>query len=181
MGDGQEGLRLSDRYIGLDPLNAWAYGRKGEILFFLRRYPEAIEAGRNALAVAPHLPISHFITGFSLLLLRRPAEAMAEFRAMPTDDPFRLTGEALAAARTGNASATEQRMARLKQLYGDGTSYQCSEIHAQLGDRGRALAELENAVRAKDAGLIYLKVDPFLDPIRNDPGYTALLRRLNFP
>ena len=33
----------------------------------------------------------------------------------------------------------------------------------------------------KDAGLIYLKVDPFLDPIRNDPRYAALLRRLNFP
>ena len=181
LGRGQEGLRLSDRYIGLDPLNGWAYQRKAEILFFLRRYPEAIEAGRKAIAAAPNFLNSRFVNGYSLLLLRRPAEAMAEFRAMPADDPFRLTGEALAAARTGDASATERWMARMRQLYGVGMSYQYSEIQAQLGDTGRALAELENAVRAKDAGLLYLKVDPFLDPIRNDPRYTALVRQLNFP
>jgi len=115
------------------------------------------------------------------LLLRRPAEAMAEFRAMPADDPFRLTGEALAAARTGDARATVRPMARLKQLYGAGISYQNSEIQAQLGDRDGAFAELENAVRAKDSGLFYLKLDPFLDPIRNDARYAALLKRLNFP
>ena len=181
MGDGPEGLRLSDRYIGLDPLNGWAYGRKAEVLFFLRRYPESIEAGRKGIALAPSLHNTHYTNGYSLLLLRRPAEAMAEFRAMPADDPFRLAGEALAAARTGDAAASERTMARIRQLFGAAASYQFSEIQAQLGNRDRALAELENAVRAKDSGLFYLKVDPFLDPIRNDPRYTALLRRLNFP
>jgi len=42
-------------------------------------------------------------------------------------------------------------------------------------------AELENAVKAKDPGLTYLKVDPFLDPIRGDPRYSALVTRLRFP
>jgi TolB-like protein len=178
--DGREGLRLSDRYIGLDPLNGQAYGRKAEILMLLRRYPESIEAGRKALALAP-IALNHYTIGFSLLLLRRPTEAMAEFRAMPADDPFRLTGEALAAAQTGDATATERTMARIKQLFGAAASYQYGEIQAQLGNRDRALGELENAVRAKDPGLLYLKMDPFLDPIRNDPRYSALLRRLNFP
>jgi hypothetical protein len=50
-----------------------------------------------------------------------------------------------------------------------------------VGDVDGAFAELDNAIEVKDAGLIYLKMDPFLDPIRNDPRYAALLRRLNFP
>jgi hypothetical protein len=32
-----------------------------------------------------------------------------------------------------------------------------------------------------EEGMQTLKVDPFLDPIRNDPRYAALLKRLNFP
>ena len=136
MGDGQEGLRLSDRAIGLDPLNGRAYVRKTQILFFLRRYPESIEAGRKALALAPGLFNAHIIIGYSLLLLRRPAEAMAEFRAMPADDPFRLTGEALAAARTGDAAGAERTMARMKQLFGAAASYQYGEILCAVGEQG---------------------------------------------
>ena len=45
----------------------------------------------------------------------------------------------------------------------------------------RAFTEFNNAINARDAGLFYLKMDPFLDPIRSDPRYAALLRRLNFP
>jgi len=88
---------------------------------------------------------------------------------------------ALLAARTGDRAGAERMMAQAKQQYGAAASYQYGEICTQLGDRDRAFAEFDNAIAAKDAGLAYLKVDPFLAPIRNDPRYAALLRRLNFP
>lgn len=69
----------------------------------------------------------------------------------------------------------------MRQQFGATVSYQFGEIYAQLSNSSQAFAELDNAVRAKDSGLSLLKVDPFLDPIRNDPRYGALLRRLNFP
>jgi len=100
---------------------------------------------------------------------------------MPADDVFRLTGEAIVAARTGDATAAERTMARLKQLYGVNPSYQYSQINVQLGNVDGAFAELDNAIQVKDAGLTSLKTDPFLDPIRNDRRYAALLKRLNFP
>ena len=105
----------------------------------------------------------------------------SEYEAIGIDNPFRLARLALLAARTGDRAAAEQAVAQLKARAGGGASYQYAEIHAQLGDKDRAFAEFDNAIRAKDAGLIYLKVDPFIDPIRNDPRYPALLRRLNFP
>jgi len=181
LGDVAEALRLADRFIALDPLNARAYDRKARALTVLRRYPQAIEAGRKALQLAPNRFNSHIGIGDSLALSGQHAAAKAEYQAMPADDPFRLTGEAIVAARTGDATAAERTMARMKQLFGTGASYQYGEIQAQLGNRDRAFAELENAIRVKDAGLIYLKTDPFLDPIRGDPRYAVLVRKLNFP
>ena len=117
----------------------------------------------------------------SLALLGQYAEARAEFQRMPADNPFRLKGEALVAARTGDAAGAERMMARIRQLAGATYSYQYCQIYAQLGAVDRAFAELDNAIKAKDSGLIYLKRDAFLDPIRSDPRYAALLRRLKFP
>ena len=50
-----------------------------------------------------------------------------------------------------------------------------------MGDHDRAFTEFDNAIEAKDSGLIYLKKDAFLDPIREDPRYSALIGKLNFP
>jgi len=180
-GDATEALRVADRFIALDPLNARAYDRKSRALTVLRRYPQAIEVGRRGLQLAPNRFNIHILIGDSLTLSGQYAAARAEYQAMPADDVFRLTGEAIVAARTGDATAAERTMARLKQLYGANPSYQYSQINVQLGNVDGAFAELDNAIQVKDAGLTSLKTDPFLDPIRNDRRYAALLKRLNFP
>ena len=146
LGSGQEALRLADRMVALDPLSPRSYRIKAEVLHVLRRYPQAIEAGRKELQLAPNRLNAHIIIGNSLILLGQHAKAKAEFEAMPADEPFRLTGEALVAARTRDLAGAEQAMARLKQLLGSAASYQYGEIHAQLGDKERAFAELDNAV-----------------------------------
>jgi hypothetical protein len=50
-----------------------------------------------------------------------------------------------------------------------------------LGDKARALDELERAWDIRDSGLLWLKVDPTLDPLRNEPRFKALFNRLDFP
>ena len=177
----QEGLRTIDRAIALDPLNGRLYRFKCEVLVFSRRFPPAIEAGRRALELAPEVQNTHIFVGDALLLLGRPDEAKAEYQAMPADNAPRRARESLLAARTGDSAGARRTMARLQQEMGVTFSYQYAEIHAQLGDRDGAFAELDNAVEAKDTGLVYIKHDPFLDPIRDDPRYAVLLRKLNFP
>ena len=181
LGEGQEGLRLADELIALDPLNGRSYRRKAEALYALRQYPKAIEAGRKALAVQPDNKNPNLWIGFSLLLTERPKEALAAFRQMPDGDGFRYTGEALVAARTGDAAGAEKLASQLWDKYGTAYVYQQAEIRAQLGQKDRTFAELDKALAAKDSGLVYMKKDPFLDPIRGDPRYAALVRKLNFP
>jgi tetratricopeptide (TPR) repeat protein len=181
LGRGQEGLRLADRLIALDGLNARAFARKSLILLLLRRYRESIEAVAAADRIAPGNPARAAVAGDAWLLLGRPDKALAEYAKMPPDDYLRMTGEAIAAARAGDRGKAEQFMAEMKRLFGASTSYQYAMIHAQLCDRNRAFAEFDNSLAAKDPGLMGLKTDVFLDPIRSDPRYSALLRKLRFP
>jgi serine/threonine-protein kinase len=181
LGTGEESVRLADRGIALDPLNARFYRYKSEALLWLRRYSDVIEAGRKALQIAPELKTAHLFVGDASLLLGRPGEAKTEYEAIAADNPFRLMRLGLLAARSGDHAEAERIIAEYKHQPSAAANFQIAEIYAQLGNTNRAFDELDNAIAAKDSGLGYLKVDPFLDPIRGDPRYVALLRRLNFP
>ena len=179
--NGAQGLVIADRGIALDPLYGGNYAAKAEALVYMRRFPDAIAVGRKALALAPEARAVRIWVGDALLLSGQHVKAKAEYESIGADNPFQLARLALLAARTGDMAAAEQLVSRLRQQVGANASYQYGEIYTQLGDRERAFAEWDNAIAVKDSGLEYLKVDPFIDPIRGDPRYAALLRRLNFP
>jgi serine/threonine-protein kinase len=180
-GDGRKALELADRAISLDPLRASGLLRKAAVLHSLRNYPQSIDACRKALEVAPDLTDAHQLMADSFVLMNRTAEARAHYAKVAADDVFRLAGEAILAARSRDIAGSDRIIAQMRGLFADTASYQYAQIHAQAGNPGRAFAELDKAVRARDPGLIQLKSDPFLDPILRDPRYDALLKRLNFP
>jgi len=179
--EGPSGMRLVDRFIRVDPLSAAAYRRKAAVLYAARDYAQCIEAGRKALEFSPDGYIARAWIGGSLLLMNRSREARAEFSAIPAGDFFRLYGEALVAARSGDRAQAERLMSQIRSRHGSAVSSQYAAIQAQLGQIDQAFAELDNAVAAKDSGLIYLRSDPIFDPIRGDPRYAPLLRKLHFP
>ena len=59
--------------------------------------------------------------------------------------------------------------------------YWTASIYAALGDKDKAFAELEDSYVEHDFYMHRLKVDPFWDPLRDDPRYKDLLKRLNLP
>jgi tetratricopeptide (TPR) repeat protein len=178
----QDALQLIDRAIGLDPLNGRLYRVKSEVLLrSLRHYQQAIQAGRKALEIAPEVHNAHIYVGDALLFLGYPDKAKAEYQALPSDTGFRMIREAIIVARKGDRAEAQRMISQIKQQLGTSYSYQYGEIYAQLGDKDRAFDELDNALQIRDSGLLYFRADPFLDPIRDDPRYAALLRKLKFP
>jgi len=69
----------------------------------------------------------------------------------------------------------------LKIAMGDASAYQYATIYAQWGNRVQALDWLETALRLRDPGLVQLKTDPLLDPLRQEPRFKAIERELKFP
>jgi hypothetical protein len=53
-------------------------------------------------------------------------------------------------------------------------------VQAGLGEKEQALTQLEKAFREKACWMVFLNVDPFLDSLRSEPRFTALVRRMAF-
>ena len=58
------------------------------------------------------------------------------------------------------------------------SSYSLAAVHVGLGEHDQAFERLEQAFRDRDRGMAWIKVAPRLDPLRTDPRFTDLLRRM---
>ena len=164
-----------------DPLNPAAYGREASSQYEAGHLPQAIQAYRKTLELAPNLLIPRAFLGQALSDDGKFDQAMAEFRKLPPDYLFRLLGESILFARQGNRGASDAAFKRAQQVHGDSAHYQYADIHAQRGERNEAFASLDRAWEFRDPGLAYMKSDRLLDPLRSDPRYAALLKKMNFP
>ena len=83
--------------------------------------------------------------------------------------------------KLGRHADAEAELAKISSELADGAAYQYATIYAQWGDRPKALGWLEKAMRLRDPGLVGLKTDPLMDPLREEPRFQAVLRELKFP
>jgi tetratricopeptide (TPR) repeat protein len=83
--------------------------------------------------------------------------------------------------KLGRHADAEAAFAKLTAAFVDAPAYQYAEIYGQWGTRAKALEWLEKALQVRDPGLAMLRVDPFLDPLRKEPRFQAIMRELKFP
>ena len=81
---------------------------------------------------------------------------------------------------SGAADKAREILDRLDELAGSQpvSAYRKATICAALGEQERAFALLEEAFIARDLHLTGLRVDPLMDPLRGDPRFDDLLRRI---
>ena len=174
-----DALAAVDRAVLLDPVNARAWRAAGKVRYSARRYTEAIEHARRALEMRPTLADTNAMIGYSLVHLRRYDEARTALLGEP-GAVFRLTGLAIVARRLGDDTAARKARDELTAYAGASASYQQAQIAAQWGAVDEALTALDRAKSVGDAGLLHLKTDPFLDPVRQSPRYAVLLEGMGF-
>ena len=167
------------RALLLDPLNPLIFRAAGSIEYAARRYAESIAPVRQALAMNPKMSRAHAAIGDALLMLGRLEEAKGEYAVEPVDD-YRLAGLAIVERRLGKTAEAQQAMDRLVGELGEKVLYQQGQVLAQWGENEAALARLEQARSIGDSGLIYARNDPLLDPLRDSPRFTALLKSVGF-
>ena len=181
MGHADAAISGARRGVALDPLNPASHRALGDTLRYGRRYDEAIAAYQDSIAVDPeHSAEAHARRGLAYLLAGNLTQAQSECEVKPDYYESWLC-QALTYHRLGRRDAAAAALARLVGLGGDGASYQYAEIRLQWGERAAALEWLEKARRLGDPGLIYLKVDSLLDPIRTEPRFLAIEQALRFP
>jgi serine/threonine-protein kinase len=164
-----------------DPLNPGIFQLEGRVLFNARKYSQAIERLHHGLGLDSRNSGSLAVLADSLIALGKLDEASATLEQMPAGNPYRLTDEALIAGRRGDIKESDRIIAELIAAYPNTVNYQLGQIYAQRREPEKAFKALDDSWTYRDPGLARLKVDPFMDPIRSDPRYAALMQKLKFP
>jgi TolB-like protein/tetratricopeptide (TPR) repeat protein len=167
------------RSAGLDPLNGRTVRLQGEVEFVARRFAQAVPLIERALVINPTLGVARSALGACRFLLGDKVGAEAAYAAEP-NRLFGLTGLAIVRQAMGRRAEAAQDLAALIAEHGDNSLYQQAQVAAQWGDTGRVMPLLMSAQTEGDAGIMYARNDPFLDPVRGDPAFKQLLISLGF-
>jgi len=181
LGNGGEAVRLSDQAISLDPLNVNSYFTRFFVLMTAGRSEEAVKFSQEIERSKPHLFNWPEGVAYALIVQNKIAEAESYQEKAPPDHYNRLVNASVILARTGRSDDISAVVGRMRKLYGDAASFQYGQIYAQSGDKDRAFVALDRALEIRDSGLVRVKTDPYMEPLRSDPRYQILLKKLNFP
>jgi TolB-like protein len=171
------------RAVELDPISPIGRTDVATVYQVGRRYDEAITQLRNVLEIDPDFYWAHRQLGLALELKGAPGDAIGEYQkaAELNDDPRVLAFIGHAKAIMGRESDARAILAQLteasKTRYVSGYSF--AVIHLGLGEKDQALEWLEKDARERTGFEInFIKVDPYLDPLRGDPRFEALVQKV---
>ncbi|TAM84542.1 MAG: hypothetical protein EPN47_00010 [Acidobacteria bacterium] len=167
----------------LDPLSMRVGGNVAQILFWAHDYDRALGASQTAMKLHRNDWGTHTLVGRIYLQKGADQTALAELRRSTDLAPGYpvLIWLAYGYARTGQkekALAILRRLKKSRRYVSPGLE---AMVYTALGEKDNALAALEEALRIRDTGLLIIKIDPAYDPLRSDPRFQALFRRMNFP
>jgi TolB-like protein len=180
MGHFDAGLAASHRAVVLDPLADVSHFDLGSALYAARRYEEAVTAYARAISLSPDFNEAYGWRGTAYYGLGDLESARASCEMKP-DHWASQRCLAVIYDKLGRHENAETELSKIKAAMGDAAAYQYVTIYAQWGNRAKALEWLETAWRLRDPGLEFLKTDLLLDPLRKEPRFQAIERKLKFP
>ena len=183
LGHFDQAISAARRAVSLDPENATPHGALGFVLSYARRYPEALAAYQDVKVLRPQSLGVEGAIAQPLLASGQVEQArqVCESPSTKIDESDRHQCLALAYHFLGRQTEAQRELAKYQALEGESGAYSYAGIYSQWGDAANALHWLTKAEERRDPLLWLLRIDWQLDPIRNEPGFKAIVARMNFP
>jgi TolB-like protein/Tfp pilus assembly protein PilF len=182
-----EGVAEAMRARELDPLSLPLNNALAGRLLAAGRYDEALRQVQTTLELDEHFAPAHQTLGWVYLHGGKQDDAIREFQnalelagAADTDIQLDL---GFAYAVSGRPNEARRILANLKQLYQQGIvpATSLATLHGALGESNEAFVWLEKAYQERDPQLTYLKAGRRFEPLREDPRFGQLVRRVGLP
>lgn len=177
----------ADRALQLDPASLIVNNMVGVVAYDARDYDRAIESFRRTLQLDPNFFIAKLFLACAYVSAGKNAEGLAELEQLeqlPAVKNAKLELLALRAWMLSTAGDKAGAARLVKEL--DSRSREqkmhtamLAAIQTFVGDKDRAFALLDSAVAERDPMVRDLKVSPMWDPLRSDPRFDKMLKRLN--
>ena len=169
------------RALEIEPLSLIINRTYGDYLFYARKYDESIAQLKKTVDLESNFESTHNSLGYAYWMKGEYAESVEEFakrrEAGGSQQLAALVRESF--VKGGWEGFLRMRVAEFRTSYP--SSYAVAIYLAALGEKEEAFAELNKAYENREYGLVLLKVDPRLDPLRSDPRFTDLIHRVGFP
>ncbi len=176
-------LAEMNRANELNPLSPAINLALGTRFYYARQYPQAIEQCQKTLAMDGGFLAAHVFLGRAYLQKAAYAEGVADFRKalqLSDGDTNELAALGLALASSHQEAEARKIVDQLKER-SQQTYVQpmwVAVIYLALGNKDQAFDWIQKAYDDRSAWLVYLKVDPLFDGVRQDARFTDLLRRI---
>ncbi|MFB0565281.1 MAG: protein kinase [Candidatus Aminicenantaceae bacterium] len=179
----EEAIKEILRARELDPLSPRINANVGSIFYFARDYDRALEELKRSTELFPEHAANYSCAGRIYAQMGQYEEAINLYKHY-----CELTGEtgqmdpylAYIYALSGLKGEAKKRLNNIIEYSKENfvSPIYIARVYAGLGEKDEAFIWLERGYSQNDARLVYLKVDPTFDPLRSDPRYTKLLRKI---
>ncbi|MFN0280328.1 MAG: tetratricopeptide repeat protein [Pyrinomonadaceae bacterium] len=177
----EEARAATKRALEIDPLSPVTNFQYAQEFFFERRYEESEVLSKKNIELDPNFWYAHLQLFYVYRIKKEYAYAVEELAKMQDargePDASKLIRESFVNGDWPGflKKITEQRT-RLK-IY----PYFVATLFVELGEKDKAFATLNEAVETKDQHTNQMKVDPFMDPLRDDPRFKEVTKTAGFP
>jgi TolB-like protein/Flp pilus assembly protein TadD len=182
-----DGTSEARRARDLDPLSLPINNALAGRLLAGGHYDEALQQVQETLELDSHFAPAHQSLGWVYLHTGRQDEAIREFqnalKLSGTDDTDLQLDLGFAYAVSGKRDEARRILARMEKLHEQGIvpSGSVAILHGALGESDEAFAWLEKAYEERDPQLTYIKAGRRFEPLRKDPRFKQLVRRVGLP
>jgi eukaryotic-like serine/threonine-protein kinase len=179
----ERAIMEAKRAAELDPLSPVMSLRLAQAFYLARRYEEAKQALQKTLEVSPDFFFARHLLGVVDLQDHKLEESIAELQTLSPGDDETKAVLAYAYALSGRKREAKTILDALKEQ--SERRYVSPRLIALvcvgLNKNGEAFERLEEGYKQRDSDIPSIGVEPMFDPLRSDPRFHDLLRRMNVP
>jgi TolB-like protein/DNA-binding winged helix-turn-helix (wHTH) protein/Flp pilus assembly protein TadD len=176
-----EAIAEQKRAVELDPRSPNPVGELGWMFMNAHRYDESLSQYKRALELEPNHQMAANQIAWIYTLTGKDPEAYAEYTKLHIQccDPWLGYLYAVTGRRKDALKVLDNLQRSAAKAYVD--PYVIAIVYTGLGDRDKAFESLEKAYSERSTFLNHLQVENFFDPLRSDPRFADLSRRIGLP
>ena len=186
LGQSQEAIDVARSALATDPGSAAFTHNLAVQMYLGRRYDDAIAESLETLKIVPTFVQAYAVIAQSYgakSMFKEALEANAHHLELSHNWPYARAMDGYLRARTGDRKSALKRIDELHEMsqksYVPAIAF--ALVYVGLGDKDNTLSWLNKAYEERFTRLAYIRQEAFWDPVRSDPRYTDLIRKMGFP